>query len=42
MSRAKNYFLTNVDEVIEEVGYFPASEAALNDAKAKWLDAMGQ
>ncbi len=25
-----NYFLSSVNEVIEEVGYFPASEAALN------------
>jgi phosphate transport system substrate-binding protein len=37
-----NYFLSSVNEVIEEVGYFPASETALNEAKAKWLDAMGQ
>ena len=37
-----NYFLSNVNEVIEEVGYFPASEEALNEAKTKWLDAVGQ
>ncbi|MBX3013176.1 MAG: PstS family phosphate ABC transporter substrate-binding protein [Caldilineaceae bacterium] len=28
-----NFFLTHVNEVIEEVGYFPASEEALNAAK---------
>lgn len=37
-----NYFLSNVNEVIEEVGYFPASEEALNEAKNKWMTAMGQ
>ncbi len=35
-----NYFLTNVNDVITEVGYFPASEEALNGAKQAWLDAM--
>jgi len=35
-----NYFLTNVNEVIAEVGYFPASEEALNGAKQAWLDAV--
>jgi phosphate transport system substrate-binding protein len=35
-----NFFLTFVNEEIEEVGYFPASEAALNEAKQKWLDAI--
>ncbi|TLN25084.1 PstS family phosphate ABC transporter substrate-binding protein [bacterium] len=35
-----NYFLTNVDDVITNVGYFPASEEALNGAKQAWLDAM--
>ncbi|GAA5526839.1 phosphate ABC transporter substrate-binding protein PstS family protein [Herpetosiphon gulosus] len=34
-----NYYLTNVNEVILEVGYFPASEAALNEAKQSLLDA---
>ncbi len=34
-----NFFLTNVNEVIDEVGYFPASSAALNQAKANWLNA---
>ncbi|NPV84411.1 MAG: phosphate ABC transporter substrate-binding protein PstS family protein [Anaerolineae bacterium] len=35
-----SYFLTNVNTVIEDVGYFPASEAALKEAMQKWLDAM--
>jgi phosphate transport system substrate-binding protein len=34
-----NFFLTNVNEVIDEVGYFPASTAALNQAKVNWLNA---
>jgi phosphate transport system substrate-binding protein len=37
-----NFFLTNVNEEVEAAGYFPASEDALNDAKSKWLTAMGQ
>ena len=37
-----NYFLTNVNDVIEEVGYFPASDAALGDAKAKLAAALAQ
>jgi phosphate transport system substrate-binding protein len=37
-----NYFLSNVDSVIEEVGYFPASDAALSESKQAWLDAMGE
>lgn len=37
-----NYYLTNVNDVIVEVGYFPASDEALNGAKQTWLDAMGQ
>jgi phosphate transport system substrate-binding protein len=35
-----NYYLTNVNEVIETVGYFPASEAALNGAKQALMDAL--
>ncbi len=35
-----NFFLMNVNEVIEEVGYFPASAAALDGARQAWLDAM--
>ena len=34
-----NYYLTNVNEVILEVGYFPASDEALNEAKQNLLDA---
>jgi phosphate transport system substrate-binding protein len=37
-----NYFLSSVNEVIEQVGYFPASEIALNEAKDKWTAAVGQ
>lgn len=36
-----NYFLTNVNDLIIEVGYFPASAEALNGAKQALLDAMG-
>lgn len=36
-----NYYLTNANEVVEEVGYFPVSAEALNGAKAAWLEAMG-
>jgi len=35
-----NFFLTNVNDVIEEVGYFPASEDALNGAKGALLEVM--
>ena len=31
-----NFFLTNVNEEIGKVGYFPASDAALEEARAKW------
>lgn len=34
-----NFYLTRVNDVIEEVGYFPASEEALNVARQTWLDA---
>jgi len=34
-----NYYLTNVNDVIEEVGYFPASEEALKAAMQNWMDA---
>ena len=36
-----NFYLSNVDEVISDVGYFPASVEALNSAKQAWLDATG-
>jgi phosphate transport system substrate-binding protein len=34
-----SYYLTNVDKAIEKVGYFPASDEALNAAKQALLDA---
>ena len=37
-----NYFLTHVNEVIDEVGYFPANEEVLKAAKQSWLDAMAE
>jgi len=35
-----NYLLSNVNDVIRDVGYFPASEDALSAAKEAWLNAM--
>ena len=35
-----NFFLTNVNDEVVDVGYFPASQAALDEAKNKWLAAM--
>lgn len=35
-----NFFLTRVNEVISDVGYFPASDEALNSAKQALLDAL--
>jgi phosphate transport system substrate-binding protein len=37
-----NYYLTYVNDEIVDVGYFPASTAAIDEARAKWLEAMGQ
>jgi phosphate transport system substrate-binding protein len=37
-----NFYLTNVNEEIVDVGYFPASTDALNAAKQAWLDAMAK
>ena len=37
-----NFFLTNVDDYIVDVGYFPASTDALNQAKLAWAAAMGE
>lgn len=31
------YYLSNVNEIIGEVGYFPAAPEVLNEAKGKWL-----
>jgi phosphate transport system substrate-binding protein len=36
-----SYYLSNVNDVITEVGYFPASVEALNEAKEALLSAMG-
>lgn len=36
------YYLTHVNEEILDVGYFPASDAALNQARQNLLDALGQ
>jgi phosphate transport system substrate-binding protein len=35
-----NFYLTRVNEVIGDVGYFPASQAALDEAKLKLTDAL--
>jgi hypothetical protein len=37
-----NYFLTHVNDVIDEVGYFPANAEVLNVAKLLWLNATSQ
>jgi ABC-type phosphate transport system substrate-binding protein len=37
-----NFYLSNVNDLIGDVGYFPASAAALDEAKQAWLDATGQ
>jgi len=37
-----NFYLTYVDDEIADVGYFPASDEALNTARQAWLSAMGQ
>jgi phosphate transport system substrate-binding protein len=37
-----NFYLTYVNEEIIDVGYFPASTVALDAARTKWLEAMGQ
>ena len=36
-----NFFLTNVNDEIVDVGYFPASDAALNGARTSLADALG-
>ncbi|MCA9939969.1 MAG: phosphate ABC transporter permease PstA [Anaerolineales bacterium] len=36
-----NYVLTHVNEEIDDVGYFPASNTALQEARAAWLQASG-
>ncbi len=37
-----NYFLTFVNDEIIDVGYFPASNEAIDAARSAWLDAIGQ
>lgn len=37
-----NYYLTNVNDLVLEVGYFPASDEALNEAKQALLDVIGE
>ena len=37
-----NFYLTYVNEEIVDVGYFPASDDALNAARQNWLVGMGQ
>lgn len=36
-----NYALTHVNDMIDDVGYVPASEAQITEAKVTWLVAMG-
>ena len=36
-----NFYLTHVDDEVTDVGYFPASSAALEAAKQAFVDAMG-
>jgi len=36
-----SFYLSNVNNEVIEVGYFPASVEALNEAKQAWLDATG-
>ena len=37
-----NFYLANVNDEIEDVGYFPASEDALTEARQNWLAGAGQ
>lgn len=37
-----NFYLTNVNDEVIQVGYFPASSEALNQAQQMWLDAVGE
>jgi hypothetical protein len=37
-----HYYLTHVNEEIRDVGYFPASDAALQEAMQQLRSAMGQ
>jgi hypothetical protein len=37
-----NYFLAHVNDVIVDVGYFPANLEALDLAKLMWLNAIAE
>ena len=37
-----NFYLTNVNEEIKSVGYFPLSADLINQAREMWLEAMAQ
>jgi phosphate transport system substrate-binding protein len=37
-----NYVLTNVNDLITDVGYFPASTEAINMSKSRWLTAVDE
>jgi phosphate transport system substrate-binding protein len=37
-----NYYLTYINEEVLDVGYFPASAEALDQARQNWLDAVGE
>ena len=37
-----DYYLTHMNDVIGEVGYFEASTTAIDEAQANWLSAMGE
>ncbi|GMR10996.1 MAG: hypothetical protein BMS9Abin28_1820 [Anaerolineae bacterium] len=36
-----NFYLTYVNEEVQDVGYFPVGAEALDEAKLDWLDALG-
>ena len=35
-----NFYLTHVDDEIGDIGYFPASPAAISVSRQAWLDAQ--
>ena len=37
-----NFYLTDVNDEILDIGYFPASDEALDASRTAWLDAMGE
>jgi phosphate transport system substrate-binding protein len=37
-----NFYLTYVNEEVVDVGYFPASDEALDASRQAWMDGMGQ